>query len=186
MSDKRIAVLVNGTMLNEPTHFHNGLFIKTGFQTYLSPVTQKVYTFNESDLVCEVDPDLSEAYKMLGLKDATILWATERELIDPKLAFVQLAKITEELGETAQALIKSGLSSMTTERLIAMTEQEVDNHEEWVGKLVDGIGDTFVTITIFSAMLGIDPFDAWTTAYNEIKDRKGVKTSDGSFKKQGD
>lgn len=63
-------------------------------------------------------------------------------------------------GETAGALLK-------------------DNKDE----IVDGIGDSFVTLIILSMQLGLHPSECLEAAWNEIKDRKG-KTQNGVFIKE--
>ena len=69
----------------------------------------------------------------------------------------QFMKVSEELGETAKAILK--------------------NNKEGI---IDGIGDTFVTLIILSRQLGLDPVECLNVAWNEIKDRTG-KTVDGTF-----
>ena len=87
-------------------------------------------------------------------------WANERELIKPEYIKSQTIKVLEELGETASAI----------------TKNKPD-------ELLDGLGDTFVTLIILSLQCGVTPQEALNSAWNEIKDRKG-KTTNGVFIKQ--
>ena len=66
----------------------------------------------------------------------------------------------EEVGETASAVLKG-------------------DH----AKVIDGIGDSFVTLIVLSKQLGLEPLYCLEVAWNEIKDRKG-KMVDGTFVKE--
>ena len=67
----------------------------------------------------------------------------------------------EELGETAGAIAKMKATD----------------------EIMDGIGDTFVTLIILSYQLGLEPTDCLQHAWDEIKDRKG-RTENGVFIKE--
>jgi len=86
-----------------------------------------------------------------------IQWAADRNLLKPENAPYQLAKIMEEVGETAGAFLKK-------------------NRDE----LRDGIGDSFVTLIIFAVQNGFTPEECLEGAYHEIKNRTGKKV-DGVF-----
>jgi Phosphoribosyl-ATP pyrophosphohydrolase. len=91
------------------------------------------------------------------LIQATIEWGSQRGLIQERNATRPMLKVTEEIGELAGSLAK--------------------NKRE---DTIDAIGDSFVTLIILSAQLGLDPADCLQQAYNEIPDRKG-ETVDGVF-----
>ena len=93
------------------------------------------------------------------LIQATIEWGNQRGLIQERNATRQMLKVTEEIGELAGSLAK--------------------NKRE---DTIDAIGDSFVTLIILSAQLGLDPRDCLQQEYNEIADRKG-ETVDGVFVK---
>lgn len=84
-------------------------------------------------------------------------WALEKGLLEGKNIPKQSMKVIEEFGETCSAILKG--------------KQE---------EIVDGIGDTFVTLIILCGQLGLKPEDCLEAAYNEIKNRTG-KTVDGTF-----
>jgi NTP pyrophosphatase (non-canonical NTP hydrolase) len=88
-------------------------------------------------------------------------WAKERHLekADPK---TQLVKLVEEIGELADGLLK-------------------ENKE----KIIDSIGDAYVVLTILAMQLGLTIEECISSAYNEIKDRRG-KVIDGVFVKESD
>jgi NTP pyrophosphatase (non-canonical NTP hydrolase) len=86
-----------------------------------------------------------------------IQWADDKGLLKIENAPKQLAKVMEELGETAGAYLKG------------------NQHE-----LRDGLGDCFVTLIILSKQLGFTPEECLEAAWEEIKDRKGV-TKNGTF-----
>jgi NTP pyrophosphatase (non-canonical NTP hydrolase) len=86
-------------------------------------------------------------------------WADKRNLIHRDNAVRQALKVVEEMGETAGALLK--------------------NNEE---ELVDGLGDTFVTLIILTQQLGYSPHYVLGKAYEVIENRTG-KTVNGTFVK---
>lgn len=88
-------------------------------------------------------------------------WATVRGL-DKTDSHAQMTKLTEELGEVANALIKKKPKD-----------------------LEDGIGDAVVVLTILALQNGLRIEDCVATAMNEIKDRKG-KLVNGTFVKETD
>jgi NTP pyrophosphatase (non-canonical NTP hydrolase) len=87
-------------------------------------------------------------------------WAQSKGLLDKENATKQLLKVMEEVGETASAVLKG-------------------DH----AKVIDGIGDSFVTLIVLSKQLGLEPLYCLEVAWNEIKDRKG-KMVDGTFVKE--
>ncbi|AHL19663.1 phosphoribosyl-ATP pyrophosphohydrolase family protein [Enterococcus phage VD13] len=74
----------------------------------------------------------------------------------------QFLKVIEEVGEVAAAMARN-------------------DREE----LVDGLGDTFVTLIILCQQLGVEPHEALDTAYGVISKRTG-KMIDGVFVKSED
>ena len=95
-----------------------------------------------------------------GLIKKVIGWADDKGILVRDNAPKQMLKVLEEVGETSGALLK-------------------DNRDE----IVDGIGDSFVTLIILSMQLGLHPSECLEAAWNEIKDRKG-KTENGVFIKE--
>lgn len=95
-----------------------------------------------------------------GIKNVTG-WAEEKDILKAENAPKQMMKVMEELGETAGAIAKNKKSD----------------------EIMDGIGDTFVTLIILSKQLGYEPAACLEHAWNEIKDRKG-KTENGVFIKE--
>ena len=89
-----------------------------------------------------------------------IEWANERGLIKEENAPKQFIKLTSEVGELADALLKG------------------DPYET-----IDAIGDIQVVLIILCEQLNINYSQALESAYNEIKERKG-KTVNGTFIKE--
>lgn len=85
-------------------------------------------------------------------------WADAKDILKSENAPKQLMKVMEELGETAGAIAKNKATA----------------------EIMDGIGDTFVTLIILSYQMGLEPADCLEAAYNEIKNRKG-NTINGVF-----
>lgn len=84
-------------------------------------------------------------------------WAVDKGIAVTNDLSKQMLKVIEEVGETAGAIAKK-------------------NHED----VVDGIGDSFVTLIILCQQAGIDPRVALGSAYDVIAKRKG-KTVNGVF-----
>lgn len=89
-------------------------------------------------------------------------WAIKRGILKKENATKQIMKVMEEVGETAGAILK-------------------DNEKD----IVDGIGDSLVTLIILAKQLGYTPQECLEAAWNEIKDREG-KTINGIFVKDVD
>lgn len=99
---------------------------------------------------------------MLGkLVKSVQQWAIDKGLheADPKAQFM---KMSEELGEVAQAYTRG------------------DKHE-----LALELGDLMVTIIVFALQNGIEVVTALSSAYSKISKRKG-KMIDGVFVKEED
>lgn len=88
-------------------------------------------------------------------------WAKDKNL-DQAESSKQMLKVVEEVGEVASALARN----------------ERDN-------LKDGIGDVVVTLIILAMQNDLTLHECLTTAYDEIKGRKG-KTVNGVFVKESD
>ena len=84
-------------------------------------------------------------------------WAEEKNLLKKENSKAQMLKVLEEVGETAGALLKN------------------KNKE-----IIDGLGDSFVTLIILCYQLDLEPKKCLQSAWNEIKNRKG-KTVNGTF-----
>jgi NTP pyrophosphatase (non-canonical NTP hydrolase) len=106
---------------------------------------------------------MNKTRKQLYLLDLTknvenvVKWASDKSLLKKENSLAQMAKVTEEVGEIASALLK--------------------NDE---AKLIDGIGDATVTLIILAEQNGLNLGQCLEAAWLEIKDRTG-KTVDGTF-----
>ena len=89
-------------------------------------------------------------------------WARDRNLIDGSNPQAQFLKVTSELGELADAILKRDMP-----------------------KVIDGIGDVIVVLVVIAAQHGLSVTDCINAAYTEIKDRKGVMYN-GAFVKSDD
>lgn len=98
----------------------------------------------------------------LKRKENILEWADQKQLLKPENAITQLAKLTEEVGELANAILKKNKSGQK-----------------------DALGDIRVVINILANQLGFDIDDCEETAWNVIKNRKG-KTINGTFIKEED
>ena len=96
-------------------------------------------------------------YNFDELIDHVIEWARERDLLHDDYANRQMLKVVEEVGELSSAIAKNSYDD-----------------------IIDGIGDSYVTLIILGAQLGISPNEALSAAYDEIKNRTG-KTKGGVF-----
>lgn len=85
-------------------------------------------------------------------------WGEDKGLLDNSKKLAQLGKLFEEGGELAGAILKNN--------------KEVQK---------DSIGDCVVVLTLLAKQLGFTIEECTEYAYNEIKDRTGTMSSDGSF-----
>lgn len=99
---------------------------------------------NPTEVISPINHDANDLFKFVEQ------WAFKRGLINADFATSQMLKVMEEVGETASALAKRDEA-----------------------KIIDGIGDCFVTLIVLSAQLGLSPTKCLNAAYSEIKDRTG-------------
>jgi len=84
-------------------------------------------------------------------------WAEDKNIDKYDNRQAQMLKVIEEVGETASAILKDDRDAV-----------------------IDGIGDSLVTLIILSIQMGYHPEYCLNKAWEEIKDRKG-KTINGTF-----
>jgi NTP pyrophosphatase (non-canonical NTP hydrolase) len=90
-----------------------------------------------------------------------IQWAEARRIIPHAKPHTQLMKAVSELGELVDAELKNDPV-----------------------KREDGVGDVMVCLINYCALHDIDIVRCMEMAYEEIKDRRGYMTPDGTFVKQ--
>lgn len=88
-------------------------------------------------------------------------WAEARGITQNSNPQSQLMKTVSELGELADATLKGDRDGV-----------------------IDGIGDTLVTLVIYARLQGVRLEDCLTAAYDTIKDRRGYLTPEGIFVKE--
>ena len=91
------------------------------------------------------------------MKKEILKWADDKGLLKEENKFVQLAKLLEESGELAKAIIKD------------------DRVEQ-----IDAFGDCVIVLTILAKQLDLDIDWCTEKAFSVIKNRTG-KTINGSF-----
>ena len=96
-----------------------------------------------------------------ALREKVVQWARDRQIIPNSNPTAQLMKTVSELGELADATLKS------------------DRRE-----IVDGVGDVLVTLILYCELSGIRITECLAGAYDTIKDRKGTLTPEGIFVKE--
>lgn len=97
-------------------------------------------------------------YDMNTLTSLVWEWFEKKGLKDPVM---QMVKVQEEIGELSH---------------------EISRGRYDTPEVIDALGDSLVTLIGMCHHLKVHPAKALSTAYNEIKDRKG-KVIDGSFVK---
>lgn len=98
----------------------------------------------------------------MNLDELVVKWAYEKGLINPDAVFKQALKLTSEVGELSDAIIK---------------------HD--IDEVIDAIGDVQVVLIILCEQLGLDRHECLESAYNIIKNRTGI-TRNGVFIKKED
>ena len=117
----------------------------------------ELYQFTRSELL-----DFAKYANKNNLDRKIIAWAKAKGITNPNNVFKQALKLTSEVGELSDAIIKQDLP-----------------------ETVDAIGDIQVVLIILCNQLGLDMNDCLESAYNVIKDRTGV-TKNGVFIKKED
>jgi len=123
---------------------------------------KRCYVYNKAFAKWFESPELFEEptiNKDTNVFDDIRTWAEVRGLYDEGDARTQYVKLQEEAGELAKALLD-------------------ENHAE----IVDAIGDMAVVLTNLAHLEGVKFETCVTSAYNEIKNRKG-KMINGTFVK---
>ena len=113
-----------------------------------------------------------------------IKWAKDKEIFSKSDPLKQLSKTQEELDETLSALKMLQQIDVDRENNQELIPSDHEQREiEALFEAKDGIGDMLVTIIILAEMLGFSSVECLETAYNVIKNRKGVM-QDGLFVKE--
>ena len=94
---------------------------------------------------------------MKNIKEKVLKWGEARNLLHNENALKQYSKLQEESNELLLSIINK------------------NPYEQ-----IDAIGDIQVVLIILANQLGFDIDECLESAYNEIKDRKGV-TIGGNF-----
>ena len=96
--------------------------------------------------------------------DAVRAWGLDRQITGPQgkgTLLGQLEKTQEELDETRAAA-----------RLV-LSAESFESRSMATAELIDGIGDTVVTLILAAEMAGLRIEDCLAAAYDEIKGRTG-------------
>ena len=119
-----------------------------------------------SELIVIRQTEMKQPMTTDQLIDAVRQWGLERNITGPTgkgTLLGQLEKTQEELDETKEA---------------AMAFRDLDGHagrmwDSTQAELMDGLGDTFVTLILAAEMAGLRIEDCLAAAYDEIKGRTG-------------
>lgn len=104
----------------------------------------------------------AKEHNMTNLIRQVEQWSNDKGLHKGN-SFTQYAKSSEEMGEVAAALCRNNID-----------------------ELKDGIGDVVVTLIILAQQNNMTLYECLEQAYEEIKNRTGVMSKDGSFIKSED
>lgn len=99
------------------------------------------------------------SYSEIEMK--VIQWGEARRIVQNATALSQAIKTLEETTELLDAINRKNLSDAK-----------------------DAVGDIVVTLIMVCAVLDVDLVECLHGAYNEIKDRKGYLTPEGTFIKE--
>ena len=90
-------------------------------------------------------------------------WFSDRRILNNTTLVAQAKKLGEEAGEVYGAI------------------EEMDK-----GEIIKELGDCMVVITGLAEMIGISPEECYASAFDKIKDRKGLMRTDGQWVKYED
>lgn len=109
------------------------------------------------------------------LEPLVLQWAKEKGILYKATPIAQALKTLEEVNELIEAVEYQDLNFDT---FTNQKDKVVNTKEE----IKDALGDILVTIIIGAELQGLKLEDCLESAYNVIKDRKGVMR-DGQFYK---
>ena len=113
------------------------------------------------------------------LRDYTLLWARDKDLLHEENVEKQFMKFIEEVFEFYKELV---LYKEDCNFFEVFGEGYDDADQEYMEL---EMGDIFVTLIILCEQLNLDPVDCLEKAYKKIANRKG-KTINGTFVKDED
>lgn len=99
-------------------------------------------------------------YTLNTLSELTTKWAEQRGILSNGNIYTQTLKLTEEVGEIADALIKN-------KRF----------------ELLDSIGDCLVVLNSLAILANSNIEECWNLAYKQIQNRTGSILKNGNFLK---
>lgn len=173
----KVMVFVDGDLLKDEKR--NVVFHKIGPSDYKSVETNELFSFTKDNIIRE-EPAVIGTSNRMSLSDLslyTLAWANDKGLNStygsPEKQFM---KMVEEVGEVGSSYLRYKAAKDRGD------EAETD---KWWSELQDGIGDTAVTLQVFSHIVEADLRESWNMAYNVISARKG-KTIGGTFVKEED
>lgn len=109
------------------------------------------------------------------LNERVLDWADSRGILEKATPVTQMHKTIEEVEETLEALY-----AQSTKQETYIDSKGVEKSTEY--EILDGFGDTLVTILIGCCLQNINPLEALESALNIIELRTG-KMVDGMFVK---
>lgn len=118
---------------------------------------------NNDNFLLHLQQELMDASlyveKLMGqdLQSDIEKWADDRNILKYDNRYQQFAKMQEEAGELAKAMLENDKT-----------------------EIIDALGDTYITLVILAAQMGLSLKQCSEIAFNEIKNRKG-KTENGTF-----
>ena len=104
-------------------------------------------------------------------------WGADRGIVENSTPLAQYKKTGSEYHELVEAATRFDILNMPQRG--RMSSQVYADAED----LVDAIGDVFVTLCMVAATAGLDIQTCISHAYDQIKDRTGYLTPDGTFVK---
>lgn len=109
-------------------------------------------------------------------------WAEARKIIPRSYPLAQVRKTLEESGELTEASTK--LRLLETLRPVLPEEVYVEQRQQALREFRDAVGDVVVTLINACALADVDLVMCLSTAYEEIRERKGTLREDGVFVKE--
>ena len=130
-----------------------------------------------------------QSMKYEELEKLVLDWGKNKGILDSSTPLCQLEKTQEELDETKAAVTKF---MQSVDQTLLNGEDEKAAIKNALEEVIDGIGDMYVTIILFTALASqltkthlnkeIDSVECLQAAYDEIKGRTG-KMVNGLFVK---
>lgn len=121
------------------------------------------------------------------VENLVVIWGRDRQIIQNSNSLAQASKTAEECN--GELIVHASQLKILREIQLGYSESSPvwaaleDEIQTIRALLEDDVGDVMVTLTMIAEIEGFGLTEAFTRAYNEIRNRKGYLGADGKYYK---